>query len=114
MPEVNITSGVISFPFSSNAFDIHRVARIDAMLIHRLASATKRPGHILRGSVEHRGSVLQIYTKSNEIEAPSSETKGPTRVWFTPSFRLRKVPGRIEFKRVSIDALIQSHASERH
>jgi hypothetical protein len=46
--EVNLTSGVISFPFSSKAFDMDNVARIDAMAIHTLASATWRPGQILK------------------------------------------------------------------
>jgi hypothetical protein len=111
MPEVNIASGVISFPFSSMAFDIERVARIDAMAIHRLASATKRPGHILRS----RAPVFSITIHlSNEFEAPASETKGPTRMWLAPSFRLREVPGWIELEWVSIDMLIQRHAPESH
>jgi hypothetical protein len=47
---MNLASGVISFLFSSKAFDMDNVARkVDAMAIHRLgiASATLRPGQIL-------------------------------------------------------------------
>lgn len=51
MPSVKPTSGVISFPFSSKAFDMVIVARIDATAIHKLASARWRPGHILRSGV---------------------------------------------------------------
>jgi hypothetical protein len=50
---MDLASGVISFPFSSKAFDMDNVARIDAMAIHRIASATLRPGQILNTKGGH-------------------------------------------------------------
>lgn len=62
-------SGTIIFPFSSTAFMILQVARIDAMAIHRLLLATYCPVHIL---------VMHIICQKVP-ERRAEETKPPTK-----------------------------------
>lgn len=78
----NTTSGSITFPCSSLAFDISRVASIEAITIHTEDSTKWYPGHFLRGdnytSMIRQVDTMQIFHTSAQNQTPLLE--GPFAV----------------------------------
>lgn len=80
IPDVNFTSGTISLPSSPMALLIFIVVSIDAMAIHTLPSARKRPGQILKHRVKQMPITCIIWL------LPASEPERRGGEWLPVAF----------------------------